>query len=190
MTIGEARSRSSWIPAFAGMTMGRGRWRASEIPLLLLLLHRRARIVIDHATLTLGRARKRHLADDRGQCVGIRLDRAGQRIAAERAEAHAPYRRLFAVAERHALVVDHHQDAVTLDDGPLGGEVERHDVDALLLDVLPNIELGPVREREHADTLAAILARVVEPPQFRSLVLRIPLVLRATEREDALLRAR
>src|SRR3982750_4621444 len=110
------------------MTAGETRWRASEIPLLFLLLHRRARVVIDHAALPLGRARKRHLADDRGQGVGIRLDRTGQRIAAERAEADAPHGRFLAVAEWHALVVDHDQDAVALDDGPLGGEVEWHEV--------------------------------------------------------------
>src|SRR6185437_8251985 len=72
--------------------------RASEITLGFLLLHRRAGVVVDHATLALGRRRQQHFADDRGQRVGTRLDRARQRIAAERAEAHAALLWLFAVA--------------------------------------------------------------------------------------------
>ena len=114
------------------------------------------------------------------QRVGVALDRAGQRVAAERAEAHRFASRLLAGAQRHALVVDHDQRAVALDDRPLGGEVERHDRDVLEVDVLPDVELGPVRQREHADALALVLARVVEAPQLRALVLRVPAVLGAS----------
>ena len=38
--------------------------------------------------------------------------------------------------------------------GRSAGEVERHDRDVLQVDVLPDVELGPVREREDADALA------------------------------------
>jgi hypothetical protein len=37
---------------------------------------------------------------------------------------------------------------------PLGGEIERHDLDVLGEDVLPDVELGPVRQREDADRFA------------------------------------
>ena len=37
-------------------------------------------------------------------------------------------------------------------------EVERHDRDVLAVDVEPDVELGPVRQREDADRLAAALA--------------------------------
>ena len=57
------------------------------------------------------------------------------------------------------------------------------------MDVLPDVELGPVREREDAHALALVLAGVVEAPQLRALQLRIPAVLRRAEREDALLGA-
>ena len=115
------------------------------------------------------------------------LDRAGERVAAERAEAHAAQLRDLARRERHTLVVDHDQRAVTLDHGPLRREVERHDRDLLEVDVLPHVELGPVREREHPHRLARVAARVVEPPQLRSLLLRVPAVLGRADREHPLL---
>ena len=43
------------------------------------------------------------------------------------------------------------------------------------LDVLPDVELGPVRQREHADVLALAVPAVVEVPQLGPLVLRVPL---------------
>src|SRR5581483_9591316 len=54
----------------------------------------------------------------------------------------------------------------------------------------PDVELGPVRQREHAHRLAAPVARVVEAPQLRALVLRVPAMLHGAEGEDPLLRAR
>ena len=103
-----------------------------------------------------------------GTRLGVALDRARQRVAAERAEAHPRQRRLLARLERHAVVVDHDQRPVALDDRPLLREVERHDRDLLAVDVVPDVELGPVREREDADRLALVLARVVEPPELRA----------------------
>ena len=41
-------------------------------------------------------------------------------------------------------------------------------------DVWPDIELGPVGEREDAEAVARVLARVVKAPEFRALCLRIP----------------
>ncbi len=131
-----------------------------------------------------------HLLDDGGQRVGRALDGAGERVAAERAEAHRLQHRALAGLERHPLVVDHDQRAVALDDRALAGQVERHDRDVLEVDVEPDVELGPVREREHADRLAALLLRVVQAPELGPLVLRVPPVLRGAEREDALLRTR
>ena len=61
--------------------------------------------------------------------------------------------------------------------GRSAGEVERHDRDVLEVDVLPDVELGPVRQREDADALALGFARVVERPQLGALVLRVPAVL-------------
>src|SRR4029078_2355344 len=79
---------------------------------------------------------------------------------------------------------------VALDHRPKLAVVEGNDRDVLQVDVLPDVELGPVRQREDADRLALVLARVVEAPELRALALRIPAVLRAAEREHALLGAR
>jgi hypothetical protein len=115
-------------------------------------------IVVDHAALALAGGGQQHLLDDLLQRVGLGLDRAGQRVAAQGAEAHLLHHRHLAGLQRHALVVDHDQRAVALDHRPLGGEVQRHDGDVLAVDVLPDVQLGPVADREHADRLALVLA--------------------------------
>ena len=69
-------------------------------------------------------------------------------------------------------------------------EVDRRQLDLLVGDVLPDVELGPVREREHADVLALAVPAVVEVPQLGPLVLRVPLAELVAEREEALLGAR
>ena len=56
-----------------------------------------------------------------------------------------------------------------------------------LLDVLPDVELGPVRDGEHADVLALAVLAVVEAPQLRPLVLGVPLTELVAEGVDALL---
>src|SRR5579862_2051942 len=58
---------------------------------------------------------------------------------------------------------------------PLVAEVNDRNVKLLTADILPDIHFGPVREREHAHVLAWIQTRVVEVPDFRTLILRIPL---------------
>ena len=118
------------------------------------------------------------------------FDRAGQRIAAQRPEPHQPVFDSLAGPQRHALVVAQDQHAVALDDRPLLGEIERHDRDVFLQDVLPDIELGPVGQRKDADRLAWRDAGVVDLPHFRALVLGVPGMLGVAEGEDALLGAR
>ena len=128
----------------------------SEVALLLLLLHRgRSR-----------RGRSRGPGARRSCVSSISWMIAGQRrrrrsrprrsAGSSRACGSGPLRICGTSpgCERHALVVDHDQRAVALDHRPLRGEVERHDRDLLEVDVLPDVELGPVREREDADALA------------------------------------
>src|SRR6185312_5898337 len=62
-------------------------------------------------------------------------------------------------------------------------------LELLACDVLPHIELGPVRDREHPDVLALADPRVVEVPELRPLRARVPLSEVVAEAEDALLRA-
>ncbi len=89
--------------------------------------------------------------------------------------------------EEHALVVDHDQRSVPLDHRPGCRQVERHDRDLLEVDVLPDVELGPVRQREHPHRLTLVPAHVVGAPELRALLLGVPTVLRRTDAEDALL---
>src|SRR3954452_14040958 len=88
----------------------------SEVPLLLLLLHRTAGVVVDHAALALRRGGEQHLLDDPMEVLGVALDRARERIAPEGAEAHAPQLRRLAGLEPHSVVVDQDRRAVALDD--------------------------------------------------------------------------
>src|SRR3546814_20202767 len=50
-----------------------------------------------------------------------------------------------------AIVVDHQQQTIALYGRARRGEVERHDRNIFARDILPDVELGPVRDREHAD---------------------------------------
>ena len=156
-----------------------GRMRVpSEIALLLLLLHRRR--------LRRGRSRgpgaRRCVASSISWMIAGSVSAslsigAGQRIAAERAEAHhassSASRRARSGMRSSSTMISVPSRSTT---GRVGGEVERHDRDVLEVDVLPDVELGPVRQREDADALALVLAGVVEAPQLGPLVLRVPAV--------------
>src|SRR5262249_44593466 len=56
-------------------------------------------------------------------------------------------------------------------------EIERDDGNLLRLNVEPDVQLGPVGERENANAVALIMAAVIEVPQCRPLVLGVPLAL-------------
>src|SRR5579859_91901 len=143
--------------------------------------------MIDDASLPLRVPRREHLGDDGLDRVGIALDRAGQGIATERAEADLSHHRTLAVLQRQPLIVDHDERPVALDHGARSGEVQRHDRDALAPDVLPDVKLGPVRQRKYPDALALVRAGVVQRPELGTLLARVPAMLRGAEREDALL---
>src|SRR5262249_30641743 len=135
-----------------------------------------------------------HLLDDLGQRRRLALHRAGQRVAAQGAEADGAHHRRLAVLQRKALVIDHQDEPVALHRRTRRREIERHDGDVVQLDILPDVELGPVADREDADALAPIygpwrLLRIVEVPQLGPLVLGVPAMARRTEGEDAFLGA-
>src|SRR5438445_3874243 len=129
----------------------KSRRHASEIALDFFLFHRRAGVMVDQAALALGRGREQHLADDRGQRVGARFDRARQRIAAELAKAHMTLLRRFAFATWTTPVGAHGRRAVAPHNQALGSEIQPHDRNPFEVDVPPDIELGPVPQREHAE---------------------------------------
>src|SRR3546814_15915000 len=107
----------------------------------------------------------RRSSDLKGRCAA--LDRAGQGIAAERAEPDRADHRLLALPQGEPLVVDHENEAVALHRGPRRREIERHDGNPFQMDVFPYVELGPVGEGEDADALAPGLAGIVETPEDR-----------------------
>ncbi len=79
---------------------------------------------------------------------------------------------------------------VPLEDVALVCEVDRRQAELLARDVLPDVELGPIRDREDAHLLALSDAAVVEVPELRALGARVPLAEVVSEGEDPLLRAR
>ncbi len=81
------------------------------------------------------------------------------------------------------------QHAVALEDAALVGEVDRRDLDALAADVVPDVQLGPVGDREDPHVLALVQAAVVEAPQLGALHLRVPLAELVAVGVDALLGA-
>jgi len=146
--------------------------------------------VIDDSALALGSSRQEHFLDDVGQGFSLGLHRAGQRVAAKRPETDLflDDTRLVFIRQvlKDALVVDHDQRAVLLDHFAFCGEVQRHNRDAFEVDVLPDIQLGPVRQREHANRFAFVDVAVVDVPQLGPLIFRVPAVLAVTEGIHAL----
>ena len=68
-------------------------------------------------------------------------------------------------------------------------EVDVRQLELLARDVLPHVELRPVRDREDAHVLALPHAGVVDVPELGPLRARVPLAEVVAEAEDALLRA-
>src|SRR5205085_5750745 len=117
-----------------------------------------------------------------------RLDAAGTAHVADGAEAHRCGERVL-VRVALDVLAGGVQHPVAPEDLPLVGEVDRRQLELLARDVLPDVELGPVRDREDADLLALPDARVVEVPDLRALRAWVPLAEVVAEAEDALLRA-
>ncbi len=68
--------------------------------------------------------------------------------------------------------------------------VDARQLDVVFRDEAPDVELGPVRQREDAEVLASLVAAVVDAPKFGSLGARVPLPERVTERVHALFGSR
>src|SRR3954470_5493861 len=69
-------------------------------------------------------------------------------------------------------------------------EIDRRHAQTLTLDVLPDIQLGPVADWKNADVFALVHTRVVKAPKFRSLVLGIPLAKLIAEGKNTFFGAR
>ncbi len=117
---------------------------------------------------------------------GARADRAGDGQVADGAVAH-PLDGRGLVALRLHVLRDREQDAVAFDDLALVGEVDRRQFEVLQFDVAPDVELGPVGQREHPDLFALLDPPVVERPRLGPLRARVPLAELVAEAQDAFL---
>src|SRR5690242_11521976 len=176
-------------------TTGSG-WPLPSMTVSLEVLEVAATFPVFHGRLanTVVRARLAALGDARGgdllhhclERLGPRLHRAGARHVAHCPVAHARLERLLAVDQLDEVAqrVEH---PVALEHLTLVRVVDRRDLEVLLGDVLPHVELGPVRDREHAHVLPLLVAAVVQRPKLGALRLGIPLAGLVAEGEDALL---
>src|SRR5271163_2942797 len=57
------------------------------------------------------------------------------------------------------------------------------------MNVLPDIQLGPIGNGEYPNALALVSGCVVEAPELRALILRVPAMLCGAEGEDSFLGA-
>src|SRR5467141_777819 len=162
----------------------------SEVSFLLAPFHGGFRGLVVHARRpALGDRGQRRLGDDLGGCCRGGFHRAG---AADVADGTKAYRQLFdgLPFARRGDVRDRQEEAVPAHDGPAVRIINGGNGEPLARDVLPDVELGPVADREHAHVLALRHSRVVQAPELGSLVLRVPLAELVAEREHALLGAR
>src|SRR5690606_18067585 len=139
------------------------------------------------ASLPLRRPGGSEFGDDLFDCFRFRLDRAGQRIAAESAEANAALLRHFIGLQRQAIVVDHDERAIAFDYGAKGSAVQGDNRYFFGSYVVPDVAFGPVRQREDPHVLTGRETPIVQMPEFRTLLLGIPAVVGRAVREDALL---
>src|SRR5579871_1511070 len=132
---------------------------------------------------------RRDLVDDRVDRPRVAQHAARAGHVADGAEAHRGAERLLVGIPLDEVggCVEH---PVAPEHIALVREVDRRQLELLARNVLPHVELGPVRNREDADVLALPGARVVEIPQLGALRARVPLAEVVAEAEDALIRAR
>src|SRR5436309_2742771 len=146
--------------------------------------------MIDHTVLTFRITRDHQFGDDLRNRIRIRPDRTRARRATQRTHTALYPFQLLARLRLHELLFRHHQRTAANQHLALFREIQRYDWDFLNVDVLPHVELRPIRQREHADTLAWIHAAVEDVPQLGPLILGIPLAQLVAEGEDALFRSR
>jgi hypothetical protein len=123
-------------------------------------------VVVDQRPCRSEVAAAQHLLDDLGTVSASRLDRARQRVAAERAEADLAQLGLLARRSGMRSSSTMIQHAVAL--APPGARRRSRAAprQVLAVHVEPHVELGPVAEREDADRLSLGDLAVEEVPQL------------------------
>src|SRR5690606_31843504 len=81
-----------------------------------------------------------------------------------------------------------HQLAISGNDVPFVGEINRRQINVLAADVIPHIQFRPVTDGEYAYIFSFMYPSIVDVPQLRSLALGIPLPELIAYRKDTFLR--
>lgn len=155
-----------------------------EIPLAFFVFHGAFAVFVDGAGVAFGFAGGGDFGDDVVDGRRVGFDAAGAQLAADGAVADAAFFDDFAGGGFDEVVgLDPH--AAAADDGAFAGEVEVDEFDVFELDVLPDVEFGPVGEGEDAEAFAGVVAGVEESPEFGALVFGVPDLVAVAEGEDA-----
>src|SRR6266540_2790511 len=161
----------------------------SEVALALAVFHGCFReAVVGPGRAAFGDPRRRDLDGDLLRRGRDRLDGGGAAHVADGPEPHRGLEHLFPVVDGQ-VGPDGHEHPVAAEDLATVRVVDRRQLDGVGGDVLPDVELRPVRQREDAEMLAGAMAAVVQAPQLGPLVLRVPLPELVAVREHALLGA-
>ena len=108
-------------------------------------------------------------------------------ITAKSSESYLLHLWLLARKKSHSVIINHDDIAITVYNRSFCCKIKRYNINLLSLDVLPDILLSPVRDRENSHALALVNLSVVKLPHFRTLVLRVPCLCCISERENSLL---
>src|SRR5437764_10556629 len=160
---------------------------SSEVANSFAVLHGRlTRSIVGARLPSLGDVRRRDLGDD---ILERRCGRLHATRTAHVSDGAEPNRRRERLLVGIALdeCADGVEHSIAPEDLAVVREVDRRQLEPLARDVLPHVELRPVRDREDTNLLALSDARVVEIPDLRALRSRVPLAEVVTEAEDALL---
>ena len=161
-----------------------------EISFTLLLFHACFLVEVDNTGCTFTLGSGHHFLHNLFDCVGFAFHGTCERPAPQRTETYFFHFNLVAVFFRQTVIIRHDELSVDVHHGTFLGKVKWDNGDIFQTDVLPNIQFGPVAEREYPDAFSLADTGVVDVPQFRTLVLRVPLVEFVAERKDTFLGTR
>src|SRR5918997_2509729 len=162
---------------------------SSEVALPFAVLHGgRGQPVVGAGGAALGEPAGGDLGEDGLDGRGGGLHRAGAGRVADGSEAHRLRDDLLA-APRATPLPGGEPHAVAGEDLALMGVVDAGYRHLAPGDVVPDVKLGPVRQRERPHVLARGVPAVVEVPQLRTLSARVPAAEGVAQAHDALLGA-
>ena len=101
--------------------------------------------MIDGASLTFRRCREQHFLDHFGQRCSLALNSASEGVTTQSAKANRSLHRSLIRLQRQPMIIDHDQHAISHNGGTFSRKIQWHNFDIFQLDVLPDIELCPIR---------------------------------------------